>query len=236
METHRGGEWALEAADPRSVARVAAAIGEGVAVLHSIPPVNGADLRPILARAGRVVYLSTTGVYGAQCDVDEHTAPAPRNDRERARVAEEQRVAQAARSWLVLRPAAIYGPGRGIHRSMIEGRHQIWGDGSNYISRIHVDDLAALCLAGLRSGITGAWPVADDEPCRAREITAYCARLLGIPATVASGALPEGDTRAANRRVDGRAIRERLGVELRYPSYRTGLAAALAVDGSAPTS
>jgi hypothetical protein len=87
--------------------------------------------------------------------------------------------------------------------------------------------LAAHVEAALFSTVTGAFPVADEHPCPSREIAVFCARLLGVPmpGSVPAGALSE--TRRADRRVDGSAIRKRLGVVLRYPSYRTGIPASL---------
>jgi hypothetical protein len=43
---------------------------------------------------------------------------------------------------------------------------------------------------------------------------------------------PEGvpETLRVTRRVDGRAIRESLGVTLRYPGYRVGIPACLAEE------
>ncbi|MEZ5402398.1 MAG: NAD-dependent epimerase/dehydratase family protein [Bryobacteraceae bacterium] len=224
----------FEAADPAAVAGLAETLSAPVRVLHSLPPMGNEPVTPLVApvlkRAERVVYLSTTGVYGDQGLVDETTPPAPRIERERVRVAEEEAVRGLCGSWAILRPAAIYGPGRGVHVSLREGRHRLWGDGSNYISRIHVDDLARITAAAVLGDITGAWPVADDEPCPAIEITRYCAGLLGIAAPEPSGVLPPEDTRSANRRVDGRAIRRALGVDLRYPGYREGIAAAMAAE------
>lgn len=224
----------LEVEDPASVESLAARLSPGLRVLHSIPLIAGDPPRPpsplvapILAKASRVVYLSTTGVYGSQHRVDETTLPEPAVARERLRVVEEQEVARLCRNTLILRPAAIYGPGRGVHVSLLEGRHKLWGDGSNWISRIHVDDLAAIAAAAVLSDLTGAYPVADDEPCPAIEITRFCAGLLGVAAPEPSGVLPPGDTRSANRRVDGTAIRRLLGVSLRYPGYRTGIPASL---------
>ncbi len=203
----------------------------GVRVLHSIPLRAMPVIRSLLAgRAARVVYLSTTGVYGAAHRVDESTPVAPRVPREAARVEEENDVLAGPWPALVLRPAAIYGPGRGVHVSLREGKHKIPGDGSNYISRIHVDDLAAIVEAALLSDLTGAYPVGDDEPCPSLEISEFAARLTGVEPPKPSGELPAADTRSANRRVDGRAIRRLLGVELRYPSYRVGLPAALAEE------
>ncbi len=214
-------------------------IPDGALVLHSIPLLQRDGewartmprLGPMLAaRAARVVYLSTTGIYGAAHLVDETTPPAPRVPRERLRVEEEDDVLAGPWKALVLRPAAIYGPGRGVHVSLREGKHRMLGDGSNFISRIHVDDLAAIAEKALFSNLTGAYPVADDEPCTAAEITAFTCGLLGIPAPPPSGKLPDADTRGADRKVDGRAIRRLLGVDLRFPGYRSGLPAAIAAE------
>lgn len=198
-------------------------IEPGTRILHSLPVAAAAGIR----NAGRLVYLSTTGVYGDQPEVDETTPVTPRNAREQARVDEEHAVAAACVNHLILRPAAIYGPGRGVHVSLREGKHRYWGDGSNYISRIHVDDLAAIAEAALRGNLTGAWPVADDEPARAIDITRFCCDLLGLPVPPPQAGEPGEDTRRANRKVDGRAIREKLGVSLLFPSFRLGIPAAL---------
>ncbi len=214
---------------------------EGCTVLHSVPSLAaGKDrelLRGLVGKASRVVYLSTTGVYGAAEFVDEKTPVAPRNERERARVATEEAVLGASLrgTWeaLVLRPAAIYGPGRGVHVAMRTGKYRMLGDGANYISRVHVEDLAAVAEAGLMSDLTGAYPVADLAACPAREIAEYCAGLLGLDPPVASPEELVPETRRTNRRVDGRAVFARLGVEMRFPGYREGIAQALEEEARA---
>ena len=199
-------------------------IAPGTRVLHSLPIPYAVNIQG----ASRLVYLSTTGVYGDQLEVNETTPVAPRNAREQSRVDEERAVAAACANHLILRPAAIYGPGRGVHISLLEGKHRYWGEGTNYISRIHVEDLAALTEAALLSDLTGAYPVADDEPARAIDITRFCCELLGLPVPPPQAGEPGEDTRRANRRVDGRAIRRALRVNLVFPSYRLGIPAALA--------
>lgn len=202
----------------------------GIRVLHSVPTTADRDFTAellSLLRPSRVVYLSTTGVYGDAREVDETTRVSPRTQRQRLRVDAETIVQRGPFSSLILRPAAIYGPGRGVHVSMRAGRYRLIGDGTNYVSRIHVDDLAALAEAALLLEATGAYPVADDEPCQALEMARFCAKLLRIemPPSVPPEATDE--TLRANRRVDGRAIRELLGVTLVYPSYRAGVPASL---------
>jgi nucleoside-diphosphate-sugar epimerase len=207
-------------------------LAPGARVLYSIPPAPGeADRLQLLAgRAARVVYLSSTAVYGATCEINEDTPPAPRTPREKARLASEAAVQSGPWETMVLRPAAIYGPGRGVHESMRRGSFRLLGDGSNYVSRIHVEDLAALAEAALLSRHTGTWPVADEEPCESREIAAFCAALLGLPLPPQASAAELTETRRANRRVAGSAVFRLLGVTLRYPSYRTGIPACLAAE------
>ncbi len=183
------------------------------------------------ATPARLVYLSTTGVYGDTQLVDESTPPAPETPQHRARVEVEQRVAAGPWSGLTLRPAAIYGPGRGMQESIKTGTCRL---GDNFVSRIHVDDLAAHAEAALLSDVIGAYPVADEEPCTATEIAEFCAKLLGIP-------LPQSPAqprfgKPSNRRVDGSAIRRLLFVRLIYPTYRTGIPASLYAAPSASSS
>ncbi|HEY3840505.1 MAG TPA: hypothetical protein VGL72_28230 [Bryobacteraceae bacterium] len=201
-------------------------IPEGALVLHSIPEHTPQLLASLAGRPVRMVYLSTTGVYGAIRDVDETTLPAPGTDREKARLAAEEDVRSGPWSSLILRPAAIYGPDRGVHVAMREGRFRLAGAGANFVSRIHVDDLAAHVEAALLSELTGAYPVADELPCTSREIAEYCAKLFNLPMPISAPRDSLHETRWADRRVDGRAIRSLLGINLRYPTYREGLAQA----------
>lgn len=199
--------------------------GDDWRVLWSVPEAAGVEA--LAGKAARVVYLSTTGVYGDQRVVDERSEAGPTTERTRLRLAAEERVMAGPWSACVLRPAAIYGPGRGAHESIRVGRWKIAGDGSAYTSRIHVDDLAAIAAAAVLGELAGAWPVADAEPCTNGEITRFCCELLGVPLpeSVPAGALDE--TRRADRRVDGRAVLRELSVTLRYPTYKIGVPAAL---------
>jgi RimJ/RimL family protein N-acetyltransferase len=184
----------------------------GARVLYSFPPAVLASTKG----AERVVYISSTGVYGAAREVDETTTPAPETETQRARHGAEQTLAPD----LVLRAAGIYGPGRGVHTMLRAGRYRFSGDGSNVVSRIHVDDLAATCRAALDSDVSGAFPVADARPSTAREVATFAAGVLGLP-------LPEAgevhETLRMTRSVDGSAVRAALGVTLAYPTYREGL-------------
>ena len=153
--------------------------------------------------------------------MDATTPVDEQSERARPRLAAERQVTAGPWSSLILRPAAIYGPGRGVHESLPRGTYHA---GDNYVSRIHVDDLAAHAEAALLSDLEGAYPVADEEPCTTREIAEFCASLLHLPSIPQPGMQPRT---TSNRRVDGSAIRRALGITLQYPSYRTGIPASL---------
>lgn len=231
---------AVDAASPDSLRSLLSLVPEGCRLLHSVPVLDGGRevTGAILAALGpalrRVVYLSATSVYGAQPEVREDTPAAPETLEARLRHAAEQAV--LAGPWLaaVLRPAAIYGPGRGVHVSIPAGRFRMAGDGSAWVSRIHVDDLAALAEAALFSEVRGAWPVADLEPARQRDIAAFVCRLTGCPMPAAAPPESLHRTLRANRRVDGRAVFRAHGLALQYPSYREGIPACLAAEGRLP--
>ena len=203
-------------------ADVPARLNRGALVLHSIPLEGSRGVIERLEdKPARLVYLSSTAVYGAATVVNETTPVDGSAERARARLEVERDVLRGPWPALVLRPAAIYGPGRGAHERVRRGEFNL---NDSIVSRIHVEDLASHVEAALVSSVTGAYPVADEEPCSSREITEFCAELLGMP-------VPAQGSRAGrlsgNRRVNGSAIRRLLGVTLRYPSYREGIPAAL---------
>lgn len=235
--------YRLESTDPESIRSLAARLPSGLRALHSIPVAEGDDgplettaslLDGLSDRLERVVYLSTTGVYGSQSVVDETTPVAPGSERTLLRVAAEEAVQSGPWSSMVLRPAAIYGPGRGVHVAMASGRYRLAGDGSNYVSRIHVDDLARIAVAALKSDEGGAYPVADREPAMAREVAAFCAERLGLPLPPSAPSESLHETLRSSRKVDGGAVRRLLGVELLHPTWREGIAASLESEAVSP--
>lgn len=236
---------ALEAAGARVVRFDAArdrriqAAAEGASVLLSVPTLklDGQLFEPtpsmVAALRGQprhLTYLSTTGIYGATRQVDERTPVSPQTERQKLRASAEDAVQSHGCSALVLRPAAIYGPGRGVHQAMREGRFRLPRDPSRMVSRIHVDDLAAIVSRALQQRVEGAYPVADECPATSADVARHCASLLDLPApeVVADECLSE--TRRADRRVDGSAILRLVGMRLRYPSFREGIPACIAAE------
>ncbi len=217
-----------------------AAIATATHILSSVPPAgDGAD--PVLAALGPALaaaparwvgYLSSTGVYGdgQGAWVDES---APLLGRRSGRIA-------ADLAWQELHPAArifrlpgIYGPGRSALDRLRAGPVARIDLPGHVFSRIHVDDIVAALLASTERGGPGIYNIADDEPAPGEAVTAHAARLLGLdPAPLVSLAdanlSPMGRAfYGENRRVAQGKMTRDLGVRLRYPDYRAGLAACL---------
>ncbi|HWF11143.1 MAG TPA: hypothetical protein VG297_21890 [Bryobacteraceae bacterium] len=210
-------------------------IPEGAAMALLIPPLPDLEndkLREWILRSKpqRIVYVSSTGVYGDQTDVDADTPARPNDERGVRRIEEERWVAGGPWSSLILRAAAIYGPGRGVHAAVREGRTPR-GANSGLVSRVHVDDLAAIIEAGLFSNISGAWPVADEEACPTSEIVRWCFEVAGMKPP-ARGATATAPPLTQGRKIDGSKIREILDVALKYPDWRSGVAASLREEQS----
>jgi nucleoside-diphosphate-sugar epimerase len=132
-----------------------------------------------------------------------------------------------------LRLPGIYGPGgRNQLDALRAGKARRIVKPGQVFNRIHVDDLASAVIASMRApALAGIYNVSDDEPAPADEVVAYAARLLGIepPPAVAfeDARLPPFAAHfyAECKRVRNERMKQRLGVELRYPTYREGLAA-----------
>ena len=198
---------------------------------------HGNDLADAL-RLEWIGYLSTVGVYGDHGGawVDEDTVPKPKSQRSVAR-------AGAERQWLdfgdetgkpvhLFRLAGIYGPGRGPLEKLRQGQAKRIVKPDQVFNRIHVDDISRVLEASIARPRGGAiYNVADDEPAPPQDVVAYAADLLGVeaPREVAfedAGLSPMGrGFYSENKRVSNKRIKEELGVELAYPTYREGMKA-----------
>jgi len=204
----------------------------GMDLVVTYPPdgVTDAALTSSALTARHAVYISSTAVYGeARGEVDETTPIDVRLPRAALRFAAE--TAWRARGAVVLRAAGIYGPGRGIHVRIANGVFRVPGDGSNVVSRIHVDDLATLVLAALERGRPGAvYVAADDTPVPQIEAIRFVCEALGRPMPPSVPLAEASETLRHDRHVRNAAARRDLAWAPRFPSYREGFLDALSVD------
>jgi nucleoside-diphosphate-sugar epimerase len=179
-------------------------------------------------RAKRIVYVSSTGVYGRGHGtwVDETAPTAPLSASGEARVAAERALDAAKVSHVSLRVAGIYGPERGIADRIRLGTYRIVGDGNAHISRIHVEDLVSAIVCAGESDIDGAVNVADDEPSPIGEVADAVAEKLGVDPPVRTPVdqvSPEvAAMLTADRKIDNTRMKA-MGVVLRHPSWRSAL-------------
>lgn len=195
-------------------------------VVVTFPPSPGleAELSQLSRLAHRIVYVSTTSVYGSHKGlVDQQTPVAAAQATAQARLASETQWRRVGAT--VLRAPGIYGPGRGLHRRLRSGTFKLTTDGSNYQSRIHVHDLAALCLRALQAGPRGeALVVGDDRPCTQLEIVTYLCERLNLALPASQPIENAHRTLRASRRVANGHLLQALDYTLRFPTYRQGYA------------
>lgn len=226
-----------------------AELGDAIAgathILVSIPPGEAGDpvltvTAPAVAAAPElrsVVYLSTVGVYGdhAGAWVDETTAPNPKSARSMARLAAEAawcgHVTRAGAPLAILRLAGIYGPGRNALANLRDGTARRIVKPGQVFNRIHVADIASAVAAAFRLGVDGIFNVTDDEPGPPQDVIAFAAGLLGIdpppeiPFDSAELSPMARSFYGENKRVRNDRLKNELGLELAYPTYREGLRA-----------
>jgi len=223
---------------------LAPALARATHVLTSVAPDAAGD--PILrdhaaelaaARPAWVGYLSTTAVYGDHQGgwVDEDTALTPSTERGAARVKAEGDWAALGLPLHIFRLAGIYGPGRGPFEKVRDGSARRIIKPGQVFSRIHVEDIAQVVAASMARPRPGAvYNLCDDDPAPPEDVIGHAAELLGLPLPPA---IPYDQAEmtpmarsfyAESKRVRNDRIKDELGVRLRYPTYREGLAALLA--------
>ena len=235
---------------PESLSRLA---GLADALLHlAPPPTQGATdprtahLLAALARKGRVrrvVYGSTSGVYGdcAGARFDETRAVDPATDRARRRVDAEQRLRWYGRAFGVrvtlLRIPGIYAGDRaGGHprERLARGAPVLAAEHDVFTNHIHADDLARACVAALHRGPPQrVIHASDDTELKMGDYFDLAAALEGLPR-------PRRITReqareelspmllsfmGESRRLVNTRLKRELKVRLRYPTVTQGLVA-----------
>ena len=189
-------------------------------------------LARIARRTRRLIYISSVSVYG-QSDgetVDERSPCTPNRENGQACLDAEAVVwkhfapGSAEESGAcVLRLTGIYGPHRLLQRvDALRAGEPIAGDPDGWLNLIHVGDAVNAVLACEERGRAGeTYLVCDDEPVRRRDYYARLASVIGAPVPQFEGS--GGRTSGLNKRCSNRKLREELGVELAFPTYREGL-------------
>lgn len=187
----------------------------------------------------KIVYISTTGVYG-DCHgewVTEQTPVNPQTQRGRRRLAAEKLLEK----WhertgipvVILRVAGIYGPGRLPIERIKSGQPVLNEKDTPFSNRIHSDDLARICLEAAQYATPGyhVYNVSDGHPTTMTDYFNHVAKHAGLaPPRVVSIDEANGQFSPMmlsflneSKRVDNRKMLKELGIQLLYPDLETGL-------------
>lgn len=232
--------------DRASLARIA---GIADAVLHFAPPRNSGtydmrtrNLLSALSRGTlpqRLVYISTSGVYGDCCGarVSETHPLNAQTTRAQLRVNAEAQIRIWARrnrvTASILRVPGIYAPDRLPLNRLQQGTPCIIDREDSCTNLIHADDLARIATAALRNGAAcRVYHASDDSQLKMGEYLDNVADASGlqrvprISRAEAQRVLPESLLSFINesRRLTNQRMKHELKVKLHYPTVADGLA------------
>ncbi len=222
-------------------------------VLHFAPPPSSGTtdtrtqnlIAALNSRGGlprRLVYISTSGVYG-DCGgawIDETRPVQPATARGARRVDAESRL----RDWAgangvrlsILRAPGLYGDGRLPEARLRAGTPVLAAADDVYTNHIHADDLARIAYTAMfRATPNRVYNASDDSEMKMADYFDLVAdglklsRPPRVNRVAAQTQLPKEllSFMAESRRLRNRRLRQELKVKLRYPTVREGIAAAL---------
>jgi len=213
-------------------------------------------------RVKKYIWASNLSVYGHpkfDARLNETTPLKP--DYALGRItADVENMVQRALPSVTVRVSSIYGPGRDYLAALREGRLRLLNGGNNWQSRIHIDDLVQIFLAALeRAEPSTIYLAGDDMPTTVRDFFAELSEALNVPLplTLETNAARAfgGMTRALNwlaaqpqyqlnENIIGLMtgnyscmndkMKQELGVQLQYPTFRDAYEKMLKPGASQP--
>ena len=186
----------------------------------------------------RVIYISTSGVYGDQKGqlVNELTPVNPQVDRAKRRYHAEQQLTQWGKrnavTITILRVGGIYGPGRLPLQRLKDHIPMLYENLSPQTNRIHADDLAQVCVAAAtKNAADEIYNVSDGANSNMTDYFNTIADFTGLPRppligwaeakkTISTGML---SYLTESRRMDNSKMLNELDIKLIYPNLKEGL-------------
>jgi nucleoside-diphosphate-sugar epimerase len=186
----------------------------------------------------RLLYISTTGVYG-NCHgetVSETRPLQPETGRARRRVAAETMLREwGMRSGVavsILRVPGIYADDRLPLDRLRKGTPALFANEDPYTNHIHADDLARIIVAAILRARPGrSYNCVDDSALKMGDYFDLVADRLGLPRaprmSLAQAELQLPDTLLSflreSRRIGNRRLKHELKFRLRFPTVQTAL-------------
>ncbi|MBL4762716.1 MAG: NAD-dependent epimerase/dehydratase family protein [Gammaproteobacteria bacterium] len=197
----------------------------------------------------RLIYISTTGIYG-DCQgewVNESRKHNPTTGRAKKRLAAEGQVTSYCKAHqinaIILRVAGIYGPGRLPLQRIIEAKPVLCAEDASFSNRIHVEDLRDICIAALSSNTKQLLlNVADGAPC---SITDYIYRVADLAKLKRPPCVKRADAEKSfsasmlsylneSRKIDNSKLLKTLAITLRHSDLSSGIMHSLAGENKSP--
>lgn len=216
-------------------------------IILSTVPSNEKNVDPVLQGYSNIIaakksllqwvgYLSSTNVYGNHGGswIDETKPCNPSNQKAKGRL-------EIERQWLnlydsfkipvhVFRLSGIYGPGRNCLEDIIKGKDFTIVKENHYFSRIHIEDICQLILSSINYPTPGEiYNISDNEPAPLHIVQQFGAKILGkekLKEIMEEKEEISEDLKRFfmdNKKVNGQKIIKKLGVNLAYANYRSGL-------------
>ncbi len=235
-------------ADLDNAASLQCVAGVATTVFHFAPPPNhGADdtrtenLLAVLSSGDapeRLIYISTTGVYG-DCQgqwIDELSPKNPGSDRAKRRVDAEQRLTRWALAGgvglAVLRAPGIYSADRLPIERLRAGTPAIAAAEDAWSNHIHADDLATAAVHAMAyakndgSSSTSVFNIVDDSELKMGDYFDLVADHVGLPRPPRVSRAEAGSQVSAamlsfmreSRRIRNQKMKSELAMTLAYPT------------------
>lgn len=192
------------------------------------------------ARPNKILYVSTTGVYG-DCGgewIDEQAAIRPESDRAIRRWAAEQMLSawcgRHSVTQVVFRVAGIYGPRTLPIERARGGTVVVKPEQATFTNRIHIDDLAQACVVAMQheKGV-GVFNLADGHPSTMADYFNLLAQTFDLPTPEMIDAADAPHKLSAammsflreSKRIRVDKLKTELGFRFTYPSLAEGMRA-----------
>ncbi len=185
------------------------------------------------SEATKLIYLSTTGVYGdAHDEVDERTPTQPTRIGPQIAVAAEEWLLQrfAAPQLAIIRLAGIYGPGRIPLAEKLRSGETLQVPQEGWLNLVHVADIANMLLeVNDRDLPEPLFVFSDGHPVPRLEFYGTLAKLCGVENPKFASPDPNAtrSQRAGKKRVNPQLLVDALQFRFQFASYREGLANSL---------
>jgi nucleoside-diphosphate-sugar epimerase len=173
----------------------------------------------------RVIFSSSTGVWGDEAGgvVDESTPPRPAREAGRTLVeAEDLLRSHPLGPGVALRFAGLYGPGRLPRLDDLRAGRPLAADPDSWLNLLHLDDAArVVCAVAAAAAPRPLYVVADGRPVRRRDWYGHLATLVGAPPPTWDTTAPR--ERGADKRVDPALLFRDLGFKPEHPDALAAL-------------